>query len=80
MTGDNIGTIYCLISTKIVSTSSRASSECVTGGRINASPLFNSAILVLPSGIVYLTLPPLSTYTTEDGWECIGVLSPLVGA
>src|ERR1700692_781950 len=71
---------YCLISIRIASTSSRASSECVTGGRIKASPVFNSVILVLPSGIVYLTLPPLSTYTTADGWECIGVLSPLEGA
>src|ERR1700674_1293488 len=71
---------YCLTSTKIASTSSSASSACVTGGRISASLVFNSVILVLPSGIVYLTLPPLSTYTTATGWECIGVLSPLEGA
>jgi hypothetical protein len=34
----------------------------------------------VPSGIVYLTLPPLSTYTTAEGWEWMGVLSPLCGA
>ena len=56
-----IGMSYCLISTKMASTSSRASSECVTGGRIKAWPLLSSEIFVLPSGSVYLTLPPLST-------------------
>src|SRR5260370_41840184 len=35
---------------------------------------------VAASGIVYLTLPPLSTYTTADGWEWMGVFSPLRGA
>ena len=49
-------------------------------GRGSGSPVFNSATLVLPSGIVYLTLPRWITYTTADGWECIGVLSPLDGA
>lgn len=52
----------------------------MTGGRIKASPVFNSEIFTVPSGIVYLTLPPLSTYTTAEGWEWMGVLSPLCGA
>jgi len=47
--------IYCLISTRIASTSSSASSECVTGGRMSASPVFNSEIFVVPSGIVCYT-------------------------
>ena len=52
---------HCLSSIKIACTSSSASSVCVTGGRITASPAFNSTTLVLPSGRVYLTLPPLIT-------------------
>src|SRR5271167_604265 len=70
---------HFLSSTKMVSTSSSASSECVTGGRNRVSPVFNSVILVLPSGMVYLTLPPFRTYTTDEGCECIGVLSPCFG-
>jgi hypothetical protein len=40
----------CLISTKIVSTGSIASSRWVTGGRIIASPVFSSTTFCVPSG------------------------------
>ncbi len=36
--------------------------------------------LVMTVGHRTLHSAPLNTYTTADGWECIGVLSPLEGA
>ncbi len=52
-----------------------ATASNIDAGRVQANLEHLSGI-----GCVYLTLPPSSTYTTTDGWEWMGVLSPLCGA
>src|SRR5258706_10384746 len=48
----------------------------VTGSRQRMSPASNSTSSLLPSGVVIRSVPPVNTYTTKAGWECIASLSP----